>query len=288
METPIQQNHNNMETILNAYFKRIGYNKSRAATLETLVSLHRLHPQTIAFENLNPLLRIPVPLDIESLEQKLLHNARGGYCFEQNLMFQHVLKILGFEVKGLAARIRWNIPEGQITSRGHMLLLVTIDGKRYIADVGFGGLGPTAPLLLEPDKVQETPHENYRLILESGEYVLQSNIKEEWKSLYQFNLNEHYLEDYEVTNWYLSNNPTSHFLNGLFAARPDSDKRCRYTLRNNELSIHDMGRDTEKHVLKSVEELRDVLNDLFFITLPDIPDQDDFMRKLISQHESPQ
>jgi hypothetical protein len=50
---------------LAAYFARIGYDGPRTPTLETLRAIQLLHPQAIAFENLNPLLAIPVRLDIE-------------------------------------------------------------------------------------------------------------------------------------------------------------------------------------------------------------------------------
>jgi hypothetical protein len=66
-----------------AYFERIGYDGARKPTLDTLRALHRLQPQVVAFENLDPLLGRPVRLDAPSLEQKLVHGGRGGYCFEQ-------------------------------------------------------------------------------------------------------------------------------------------------------------------------------------------------------------
>ncbi len=62
-----------------------------------------------------------------------------GYCFEQNLLFLHVLNALGFEARGLAARVRWEIPAYIIRPRSHMLVKVVLDGTAYIADVGFEG-----------------------------------------------------------------------------------------------------------------------------------------------------
>ena len=168
---------------LENYFKRIGYTGDRTPTLETLTLLHQLHPQAIPFENLNPLLRLPVQLDIPSLEQKLVYQNRGGYCFEQNLFLGHVLKLLGFKVKGLAARVLWNIPDGVIIARGHMLLLVEINEEPYIADVGFGGLTLTAPLRFIPQEEQATPHEVFRILPIEEEYILQGNIQGEWKQL---------------------------------------------------------------------------------------------------------
>lgn len=95
------------------------------------------HAEAIPFENLNPLLRWPVRLDAPSLQRKMVRAGRGGYCFEQNLLLSHALTALGFRVTGLAARMLWNVPEGVVTPRGHMLLCVDIDEQPYIVDVGF-------------------------------------------------------------------------------------------------------------------------------------------------------
>jgi len=142
---------------LDAYFQRIDYDGERTPTLATLRAIHVRHATMIPFENLTPLLRQPVRLDLASLQDKLIHHGRGGYCFEQNLLLRAVLLALGFQVSGLAARVRWNVPDEVITARGHMLLRVALAGQAYLADVGFGGLTLTAPLALIPDREQPTP-----------------------------------------------------------------------------------------------------------------------------------
>src|SRR5215470_19882811 len=107
-----------METIdLDAYLKRIGHTGGRTATLETLRSIHLQHAQTIPFENLNPLLRWPVLLDASSLEAKLVHGGRGGYCYEHNLLLLHALRALGFRATGLGARVILNAAPGAVRPR---------------------------------------------------------------------------------------------------------------------------------------------------------------------------
>ena len=59
-------------------------------------------------------------------------------------------------LRGLAARVIWNQPEGQVTPRSHMLLHVDLDGQPHIVDVGFGGLTLTGVLRLAPDVEQPT------------------------------------------------------------------------------------------------------------------------------------
>src|SRR3954468_22352546 len=102
---------------LDAYFARVGFNGARAPTLDALRDLHLAHAQTIAFENLNPLLGWRVALDLPSVEEKLVRSGRGGYCFEQNALLATALRELGFNVTGLAARVLWNVPGEALRAR---------------------------------------------------------------------------------------------------------------------------------------------------------------------------
>jgi N-hydroxyarylamine O-acetyltransferase len=251
---------------LDAYFARIGYSGPRDASLETLRALHRLHPQTIPFENLNPLLGQPVRLDIESLQEKLVRSQRGGYCFEHNLLFARVLKELGFRVTGHAGRVLWNQPSDALPPRSHKVLRLDLDGRTYLVDVGFGQT-PTAPLLLELEHEQATPHEPYRLMPSGEQFILQAKLGDTWTTLYRFDLQEQFQIDYEVANHYVSTYPTSHFVNSLIAARAAPD--ARYGLRNNRLSIHRLGGISERRELKTAAEIRGALHEVFGILVPD-------------------
>src|SRR5215210_6406579 len=143
---------------LTSYFERIGFRGAPSPTLETLQQLHLLHAQAIPFEGLSPFIGEEVRLDAASLEDKLIGRGRGGYCFEQNVLFWRVLRTIGFSVIGLGGRVRLNWPDDFITPRGHMLLLINLPEGRYIADVGFGGLTMTAAIRLETGIEQRTPH----------------------------------------------------------------------------------------------------------------------------------
>jgi N-hydroxyarylamine O-acetyltransferase len=266
---------------LDAYLERIGHSGSRRATLETLAAIHLGHAHAIPFENLNPLLRLPVRLDVSSLQQKLVAERRGGYCFEQNLLLSHALKTLGFTVTGLAARVLWNNPEGLVTPRSHMLLRIDLGEGSYVVDAGFGGLTLTGPLRLEPEIEQTTPHEPFRLKSAGDGFVMEAQIGEEWKALYRFDLVEQFQADYEVTNWYLSNNPTSHFVTGLIAARPDPDRR--YALRNSDFAIHHLNGHTDRRLLTSAVEIRETLESVFRVALPDVPELEKALERLVER-----
>jgi N-hydroxyarylamine O-acetyltransferase len=254
---------------LDAYCRRIGYDGARAPTLDTLRAIHLLHPQAIPFENLDPLLKRPVRLNAASLQQKMVRGGRGGYCFEQNMLYGYALNAMGFKFKELAARVRWNIPAGIITPRGHMLLLADIDWQSYVADVGFGGNTTTAPLALRAGVEQSTPHEPYRLIESGDEYVVQINLRSAWADVYCFDLVEQLLPDIDLGNWYMSTHPKSPFTTGLSAAKVEAGRR--YGLRNNQLAIHHLDGTTERHVLQTESELSDALTGLFGLMLPDDP-----------------
>jgi N-hydroxyarylamine O-acetyltransferase len=253
---------------LDAYLRRIGYDGPRTPTLETLRAIQLLHPQAIAFENLDPLLALPVKLDVESLQQKLVKSRRGGYCFEHNGLLFQVLRALGYRVSGLAGRVVWNNPTDTIPPRSHMILRVELDEGIYLADVGFGS-SPTAPLRLAPDVAQETPHESFRLVKNDGVYTLQCNLKGQWTSFYMFDLQEQAPVDYQVANHYVSTWPTSHFVTSLTAACATADGR--YGLRNNRLSIHRQNGESEQRMLTSAAEISAVLKDLFGVVVPDEP-----------------
>jgi N-hydroxyarylamine O-acetyltransferase len=268
------------EADLDAYLQRIGYEGDAAPTLATLRAIHYGHATSIAFENLTPLLRQQVPLDLPALVEKLVYGGRGGWCFEQNLLLSHVLRALGFRVSGLAARVRWNLPDEVITARGHMLLRVELDEGPHVADVGFGGLTLTTPLRLAPGQAQPTPHEPFRLVEHGAGYALQAHLGDEWRTLYSFDLQEQHQVDYEVSNWYLATNPRSHFLSSLIAARPDAGRR--YALRNNQLSVHHRDGPSERRTLTSVAELCTVLERDFRLRLPEGSALEDALAPLVA------
>jgi N-hydroxyarylamine O-acetyltransferase len=251
---------------LDSYLKRIGYAGARDATHETLRSLQALHPLAIPFENLDTLAGTPVQLDVRSLERKLVHSRRGGYCFEQNLLFKHALGALGFDAKALAARVVWEQTAGELRARTHMVLLVALAGRRYVCDVGFGGLTPTAPVELVPDIEQPTPHETFRVVRAAEEFAVEARVRNDWKRLYRFDLQEQLQVDVELANHYVMSHAASPMRGRLVAARVAAD--CRFGLGNGVLNVHRLHGASEQRRVGSVAELKDVLASTFGIDVP--------------------
>lgn len=255
-----------LETIdLDAYCARIGYAGPREPTLEVLRLLHAAHPSAIAFENLDPLLGRRVPLDLGSVQKKLIRDGRGGYCFEQNGLFGRALTALGFKVTGLAARVLMGHAVGS-TRRSHMVLKIDLPDGAYIADVGLGSWTLSAPLRLFDDSEQETPHGPFRIVRAGEHFEEQTRIEGQWKTLYRFSLEEQLDQDYEVANWYTSTHPESQFRHRLMVARLPAGRRLG--MLNNRFSIHHPSGSVERRELKNAEEVASVLESEFAIALP--------------------
>src|SRR5579863_10180107 len=172
---------------LENYLARIGYRGPAAADLETLKALQAAHLEAIPFEAIDPLLRRPVKLDLPSLQAKLVDSPRGGYCFEQNLLFRAALQAIGFQVTGLAGRVRWmSPPDSPLGPKTHMLLKVDLADGAYLADVGFGACLLDAPLQLKTDVEQSTAMGTYRLTRSDGLLWLNAKREAGWRDMYVF------------------------------------------------------------------------------------------------------
>jgi len=251
---------------LDAYFHRIGYTGPREPTLATLNGLIFRHVQTIPFENLDVLLGHPIALDAASIERKLIHQHRGGYCFEQNGLFQLVLESLGFEITPISARVRWQRPRDFTPARSHLFTRVEIDGVSWLADVGVGGMSPSAALRLELDTEQSIPHEPRRLVKEGAIYFHQVRLGEEWQDICEFTLEAMPPIDREVANWFTSTHPNSHFKSNILVGRAAADGG-RVTLLDNKFTLRDAAGHADTRMLGSKKELLAVLAEFFGLHL---------------------
>jgi len=251
----------NDQVNLDAYLQRLGYHGDREPTLATLAELQRRHVETFPFENLTPYLGDEVGLEPRALEAKLLHRQRGGYCFEHNRLFELVLRQLGFQVRGLAARVFWNQSEDAQPPTTHMLLHLVIDGVPWIADTGFGALTPTVPLRLDTEASQSTSHEPFRVRKNGDQYQLEARLGEQWRLLYRFPLHAVPAADYRMFNWYVSHHPESIFVTHLVAARVEAGRR--HTLLDHRYTVRYPDGASESRELAGVDQVVDILERVF-------------------------
>ena len=258
---------------LDGYLRRIDYTGDLSPTLATLDALHAAHATHIPFENLDVLLGRGVQLDLETLERKLVAERRGGYCFEQNLLFATVLEAIGFEVTLLSARVR--LGATGVRPRTHMVLLVTFpagsgsaappeSGGRWIADVGFGTEGLLRPVPFAPAAESVQFHWTYRVVPEGPMWVMQSRRSGQWVDLYVFSLDAHERIDYEVLNHYTATHPRSIFRSMMLVSLPSRERRV--TLQDGRLTIETGAGTTTRPVAD--DELLDVLRETFSLEFP--------------------
>lgn len=252
---------------LEAYFARIHYRGPREPTLAVLHAIVAHHVAAIPFENLDVLLGVPIRLDTASLQQKLIVNLRGGYCFEQNGLLLLILKTLGFRATPLSARARVQRPRDFIPPRTHLLIRVDIDGEAWLADVGTGGFSLTAAIRLNAAGEQPTPHEPRRIITEEGRFFHQVKLRGMWSDICEFTGEQMPMIDRKVANWWASTNPHSPFRQNLMIARAGLDKTRRSVL-NNKFTLRCGAQIIDQHELTEPTELLEILAQHFDLHLP--------------------
>jgi N-hydroxyarylamine O-acetyltransferase len=253
------------ETDISAYLARIHYLGPRDPTLAVLRNLIAHHLAEIAFEGLDPFLGLGVDIAPAVIHTKLVHARRGGYCQEHNSLFHDILAALGFTVRPLGGRVIWMNP-GRIAPLTHRLTLVDLAEGQFIADVGFGGQSPTAPLRLEPGFEQATSHGTYRLTRDHPIYEIQMKVGDRWEPMYRFTLEPQTQTDFEVANWFTSTHPRGRFTRNLVAARVVGDTRV--TLFNTALAVRHPDGQAEQRTLANAAELRNVLEEVMGLALP--------------------
>lgn len=259
-----------------AYLDRIGYTGSTEPTLSTLRALVAAHNRSIPFENLDPLLGIPVvDLSAGALARKLVRRRRGGYCYEHNGLMGYVLEALGYGVQRLAGRVVWMNQSGALPAQTHQVLSVRVpaDDGPWLVDVGFGGQTLTSPIRLEAGPVQATRHEPYRLREHAEGFLMEAEIRGQWQPLYTFETHPRPQIDLQVGSWYVSTFPESGFVTGLSVALVTDD--ARWNLRGRNLAIHSGG-DTERVRLDTAADVLAELTGRFGIDLTDLGDHRDF------------
>lgn len=252
---------------LDAYFARIGYAGARTPDFATLTALHRAHVRAIPFEYFDIHLGRGIRIDLPSIEQKLVRDRRGGYCFEQNTLFAAALRALGFTVAPLVARVRWQLPPDLPTPLTHMLLrLETPDAGSCLADVGFGSMSLVEPLRFELDREQPAGLEPRRIVARGPLFAQQAKLGDTWSDVYLFSGDEAPPIDFEVGNWYTSTFPQSRFRQNLGASI--AGDACRHTLLNREFTTRHADGRVERRTLATADELLALLAEVFGLHFP--------------------
>jgi N-hydroxyarylamine O-acetyltransferase len=247
---------------LDAYRRRIGLAGPLAPTRECLASLIEHHAAAIPFENIEVLARRVPQLDLSGLQDKMVRQRRGGYCFEQNTLFRCVLQAAGFEARAMEARIRSGVPADVVTGRTHLATRVTLDGVDHLVDVGCSTVAPLAPLVLASRAEQAAGTGAYRFVDVGDELLLQTRTADGWADCYQLLPSVPYPIDCEMGNWCVATHPKSMLSHNLLMGRAIHGGRLR--LFNRRLStFRPQSAAPVERTLQSRAEFADVLADGF-------------------------
>ena len=186
------------------------------------------------------------------------------------MLFRAGLRSLGYRVTSLQGRVVRGLAIDAPRPAIHMLLQVELPQGPYLADVGFGNLAPTAPLLLAPHVEQSTSHGTMRFIEVAGELTLQSLLGQRWEHIYRVIPYPRYDAEYEVANWYTATHPDAPYLSNIIAARPLPDG-SRVTMFNGRVTLRALNGQSTRRQLESSNAFGAVLRDEFGL---DVPDED--------------
>jgi N-hydroxyarylamine O-acetyltransferase len=225
-------------------------------SLALLTRMTRRHVATLAFGSIGPRLGDDLPLDAESLLDRIVVRRRGGYCFEQNGLLFEVLQELGFDARIQLARVIHN--QDVHPGLTHRVTLVEVEGRDYVVDVGFGPLGPPTPVPLptSPAADDDAPFRVHEA--RPGELHMQSIVDGSRYSLYRFDLVRYGPSDCELGHFYSHRHPEATFVNNLVASLILDDEVR--SLRNRQYWVV---RDTATTTtdITSAEQLRILLSD---------------------------
>ena len=205
------------------YLARIEYDGDRAPTGATLAALQRAHLHAVPFENLDVFARTGVRVDLDWSLPKIVERRRGGWCFEANGAFSALLDALGFDV---------TLHSAQVDDKGvlgppldHLVLVVHLDGRRLLVDVGFGDAA-LAPLDVDDAQPQDGIVGRYRIEPSSDGGSLElfdEPEPREWRRQHRLDLAPRVLGDFAQRSHELQTTPGLTWTTRRFATKPTPD-----------------------------------------------------------------
>jgi N-hydroxyarylamine O-acetyltransferase len=205
---------------LDAYLARIDMPARPTLDAAGLARVQHAHRLAIPFENLDVMLGRGIAIDSAAVFAKLVVARRGGYCFEQNRLFLDALAALGFVARPLLARVLLGAGD-TLPPLTHTFSLVTIEGRDWIADPGFGGsYAPVMPLV-DGAEAAAPDGARFRLVVDGAGWRLDRHgpaattdgrgTGEGWQPQYAFTLAAVAEADLALSNWWTSTAPASRF-----------------------------------------------------------------------------
>ncbi len=235
---------------LPAYLRTVGVTE-RPPSLEALIELQAAHVRTFPFENIDVLLRRHRGVALPVVQEKFLGRGRGGYCFEHATLFAAVLERLGYDVRRHLGRVG----DVATTARTHCVVLVRVDGRRYLTDPGFG-MSLLRPIELLDGAEVDDGGWRYR-VHRRGEgaagpvWELHRLREAGWELMHTTDELPLVPVDLVIGHHFTSTFSGSHFTTELVVARHLADRHVTVTAAT--VTVRRAGRPTEHRALRSGE-----------------------------------
>ena len=248
---------------LEAYLSRVGVS-AREPSRAALDELHEAHVRAFTFDNLDVLLQTHPGVDLEAVQDKFVGRGRGGYCFEHATLFAAVLQRLGYDVRRRLGRVG----DPALAPRTHCVVEVTLDGRRLLADPGFG-LSILRPIPWEDGAEDDHGGWRYRLKQTWSPTVgpgweLQRWREGTWERMHTTDELAVQPVDVVMGHHFTSTFPTTHFRHGLMLSRHGVDEQggARHTtVTHRTVTVRRPGEPTEHRDLAE-GELLELVRDL--------------------------
>ena len=228
------------------YLKRLGVYKE-LPSLGFLRKIHRNHLLSIPFENLDVHVGNQIILDIDKIYEKIISRGRGGFCYELNLLFYHLLIHLGYECQLISCSV-W---KAEIQKYGpeydHMAILIKLQNDVFLCDVGFGD-GFVYPQKVAGD-LQMDMNRYFKIFKDRDDnfYLKMTDGGDQFLSKYRFKVKRREPIEFIDMCTYHQSSPESTFVAKKLITR--LDQTGRITLTDDKLIYHEKGMRHEESVL---------------------------------------
>ncbi len=177
------------EIDVEAYLARLDLDREEP-TLKFLRKLHSAHIHRVPFENLDIHYNRKIQLNYQKIFDKIVRKRRGGFCYELNGLFYHLLYHLGYECYVTSAQMKNDSGEFS-PPYDHMVIIAKIEKEDYLVDVGFGNAF-SYPKLIKKGVVQMDYTTYWRFTQDPDENLLLqfSSNASNFQTKYRFSFEE--------------------------------------------------------------------------------------------------
>lgn len=181
---------------ITTYLAKLGFKSPLPKlSLAFLTALQTNHIHTFTHDTLDSYFKRPIILDAKIIIDKFFKEQRGGLCFELNGAFCYLLQQLGFDATLLSAHVRhFNDKVIDYPVDDHAVIMVSLNGKSYLVDVGFSDASR------KPIELVTGSHEDisgiYKCSVNAGSHELYKFLSGTWFLQYDFTLVPKKLSDF--------------------------------------------------------------------------------------------